>query len=338
MANEKAVEEALESSSSASDVDAQSTEAPEATEAEQSPPSSDEGESSESLLSVLEDVVKPQESEVEASEEQAESPPAIAEDESVREPVDVRLDKSDEVDDFKDVPFNKHPRFRQVIQERKEFKQQAEEFREKSGQFDQVIDFMNENQLTPDEMAEGMKIMALMKNDPAAAQEAMKPHLEMLGRYSGEVLPEDIQTRMDEGYIDQETATELAQGRMRNELSQVQQQNMQTQQANDHQLNIQAAVGSWETTTRNTDPDFEMKQTLISDRVRGMVAERGQPRTADEGVSMAREAYDSVNTELRQFRGESKQPLQSIGGGKVSGTPTPEPKSLQEAMEQAVRR
>ena len=60
-------------------------------------------------------------------EEEAESPPAITDDESVREPVDVRLEKSDDVEDFKDVPFNKHPRFRQVIQERKEFKQQAEE-------------------------------------------------------------------------------------------------------------------------------------------------------------------------------------------------------------------
>ena len=287
---ELAVENAPEPSTGVQDVDAQSTVAPEATEAEQSQPSSDEGESSESLLSVLEDVVKPKEPEVEASEEAAESPTAITEDESVREPVDVRLEQSEDNEDFKDVPFNKHPRFRQVIQERKEFKQQAEEFREKSGQFDQVIDFMNENQLTPDEMAEGMKIMALMKHDPVAAQEAMKPHLDMLGRYTGEVLPEDIQTRMKEGYIDQETATELAQARMQNELSQQQQQNMQTQQANDHQLNIQAAVGSWETAARNTDPDFDMKQTLISDRVRGMVAARGQPRTAEEGISMAKEA------------------------------------------------
>ena len=220
---ELAVENAPEPSTGVQDVDAQSTVAPEATEAEQSQPSSDEGESSESLLSVLEDVVKPTEPEAEASEEQAEAPPAVAEDESVQEPVDVRLEQSEDNEDFKDVPFNKHPRFRQVIQERKEFKQQAEEFREKSGQFDQVIDFMNENQLTPDEMAEGMKIMALMKNDPMAAQEAMKPHLDMLGRYSGEVLPEDIQTRMNEGYIDQETATELAQARMQNELSQTQQ-------------------------------------------------------------------------------------------------------------------
>jgi len=335
---EPAVENAPEPSTGVEDVEAQSTEAPEATEAEQSQPSSDEGESSENLLSVLEDVVKPKEPEVEASEDEAGSPTAIAEDESVREPVDVRLEQSEDNEDFKDVPFNKHPRFRQVIQERKEFKQQAEEFREKSGQFDQVIDFMNENRLTPDEMAEGMKIMALMKNDPSAAQEAMKPHLEMLGRYTGEVLPEDIQLRMNEGYIDQETATELAQARIQNELSQQHNKFAEAQQAHNSQLNIQAAVGSWETTTRNTDPDFDMKQTLISDRVRGMVAERGQPRTADEGIEMAREAYESVNDHLRKFSGDPKQPIHPVGGGKVSGTPTPEPKSLQEAMEQAVRR
>jgi hypothetical protein len=330
---ENAVEEAPEPSTGVSDVEPQPVEA---SQVDESPPSSDETESPEDLLSVLEDVVKPKEDDPEPAEEQAESVTAIADDES--EPVDVRLDESEETEDFKDVPFNKHPRFRQVIQERKEFKQQAEDYKDKAGQFDQVIDFMNQNQLTPDEMAEGIKIMALMKNDPLAAKEAMKPHLENLGRYTGEVLPEDIESRLNEGYIDQDTAAELAQARMQTEMLKGREVSTQQQSAQAEQARIQNAVVSWESTTRSTDPDFEMKQTLISDRVRGMVAERGQPRTVDEGVAMAKEAYESVNDHLRKFSVEPKQPVTPVGGGKVSGTPIPAPASLQEAMEQAVRR
>jgi len=334
---ENAVEEAPEPSTGVSDVETQPAE----TQVDQSPPSSDEAESTEDLLSVLEDVVKPEhgdspEPEAEPEAEQAESATAIA-DEGV-EPVDVRLDESEESEDYKDVPFNKHPRFRQVIQERKEFKQQAEDYREKAGQFDQVIEFMNQNQLTPDEMAEGIRIMALMKNDPMAAKEAMKPHLENLGRYTGEVLPEDIESRLSEGYIDQETATELAQARMQAEMLKGREAGLQQQSVEAEQGRIQNAVVSWENQTRSTDPDFAMKETLISDRVRGMVAERGQPRTVDEGLAMAKEAYESVNDHLRKFAVEPKQPVTPAGGGKVSGTPIPNPTSLQEAMEQAVRR
>lgn len=329
---ENAVEEAPEPSTGVSDVHTQPAE----TQVDQSPPSSDETESTEDLLSVLEDVVKPKEDDPEPTEEQAESVTAIAEDQS--ELVDVRQDESEDTEDYKDVPFHKNPRFRQVIQERKEFKQQAEDYKEKARQFDQVVDVMNQNQLTPDDMAEGIKIMALMKNDPLAAKEAIKPHLENLGRYTGEVLPEDIQTRLNEGYIDDETATELAQARMQAEMLKGREAGLQQQTVQAEQGRIQNAVVSWENQARSTDPDFAMKETLISDRVRGMVAERGQPRTVDEGLLMAKEAYEAVNDHLRKFAVEPKQPVTPAGGGKVSGTPIPSPTSLQEAMEQAVRR
>jgi DNA-binding protein H-NS len=333
MAENAVEQEAPEPSTGVSDVEKQPAETP---QVDQSPPSSDEAESTEDLLSVLEDVVKPQEDEPEPTEELAEAATAIADEKS--EPVDVRLEQSEEIEDFKDVPFNKHPRFRQVIQERKEFKQQAEDYREKASHFDQVVEFMNQNHLTPDEMAEGVRIMALMKSDPLAAKEAMQPHLENLGRYTGEVLPEDIESRLTEGYIDRDTATELAQARMQAEILNAREIGMQQQSVEAEQARIQNAVVSWEGQTRSTDPDFAMKETLISDRVRGLVAERGQPRTVDEGVSMAKEAYESVNDHLRKFAGDPKQPVTPVGGGKVSGSPIPAPTSLQEAMEQAVRR
>lgn len=331
---EEAVKESLEPSSSELDEQAQ-------IEADESQTSSDEGESPEDLLSVLEDAVKPKEVAAEPEGEDTESPPVEAEDEvradDVGETSEV-LEESKDPDDFDDVPFNKHPRFRQLIRERKEFKNQVESLQVKAGEFDKVVDFMETNQLTPEEMAEGIRIMALMKQDPVAAVSALKPHMESLGKYTGEVLPEDIQQKLTEGYVDEETATELAKARAQVELAEARQQQMQAQTAQSSTRAIVDAVESWTEKTKSTDPDFAMKEKYIEDRVRTFVATRGQPRNAEEGIAMAKEAYDTVTAELRSFAGEPKRPVNPVGGGKVSGTPVPEPKSLLEAMEASLRR
>jgi hypothetical protein len=309
-------------------------------EAEESQTSSDEGEPKEDLLSVLEDAVKPKEA-VEPEGADTESP-AVEEENEVRaddvEDAAEVSDDSQESDDFDDVPFNKHPRFRQLIRERKEFKSQVEGLQDKAGQFDRVVDFMEQNNLSAEEMSEGIRIMALMKHDPAGAVDALKPHMDLLGKYTGEVLPEDIQHKLDEGYVDEGTAAELAKARAQVELANARQEQAQAYKSQASTRTIVDAVESWTEKTKSTDPDFSLKEKYIEDRVRSFVASRGQPRNAEEGIAMAKEAYDSVTTELRKFAGDQKRPVQPVGGGKVSGTPVPEPKSLIEAMQASVRR
>ena len=70
---------------------------------------------------------------------------------------------------------------------------------------------------------------------------------------------------------------------------------MQAQSAQ-HLEGLAQTVTSWEMKTRQQDPDFDLKQDEIDDRVRVLVAERGRPETAEAAIAMANEAYKTVNS------------------------------------------
>ena len=94
------------------------------------------------------------------------------------------------------------------------------------------------------------------------------------------------------------------------------------------------AVSAWETATRSTDPDFDLKADLVKDRVRAYAAANGVPKTAEEALKVAKDAYDSVTQTLLKVRGE-KAPMRTTVGGKTNGSAAPEPKSLLDVVRRA---
>ena len=89
---------------------------------------------------------------------------------------------------------------------------------------------------------------------------------------------------------------------------------------------------AWEENVRESDPDYDLKADLIDDRVRALVAEKGKPRNTDEALSYAQDAYKTVSERLKSVKGV-KTPMRTAVGGKVSGTPLPEPKSLLDVIQ-----
>ena len=79
-------------------------------------------------------------------------------------------------------------------------------------------------------MADGMKIMALVKNNPIEAFDALKPVVDSLALQAGKVLPDDLKSKVDDGYMDQETANELAKTRAEKSNLENKVQNLNTQQ------------------------------------------------------------------------------------------------------------
>ena len=66
-----------------------------------------------------------------------------------------------------------------------------------------------------------------------------------------------------------------------------------------------------------------------------MVRERGRPNTSEDAVAIAQEAYETV-TKRHQNRMGVKRPIRSLSGGKLGGSPVPEPKSLMDAVQNAL--
>jgi hypothetical protein len=97
---------------------------------------------------------------------------------------------------------------------------------------------------------------------------------------------------------------------------------------------LSGALQSWGESTLAKDMDFGLKQEEFNDRVVALVNERGQPGTQTEVLALVEDAYETVN---KRFKARQPQPttLRTATGGKLSGTPRTEPKSLSDAISMA---
>lgn len=292
--------------------------------------SSTPGETEDSLLSVVQSVSQPDTSATDDSESES---PTESQSGIVDEGAESR-----KADDFSDVPFNKHPRFKELIKEKNAYKAQIAEFEPDAKQYRQIQTFMDTNQLTPEEVAEGLLLMAQMKSgDPAKAYEALNVKLENLALQAGKKLPKELEERVEQGYIDRETAQQLYVQQVSAEREAAK-ANLQLQQRTQYDSQAQAAamantVAAWESATRANDPDFEIKAELVKDRVRAHIAQHGMPKTAEAALTLSKEAYEAVTKTLRRVQG-AKPAMRTAVGGKVNGSAAPEPRNLLDVIRQ----
>ena len=307
-----------------------STEAEDIIEDENAESSPVESETEADLLSVIQDAAQPEEepeSHSETEEVEREEVEAV----STESEADVELAEQEE--DYSNLPFHKHPRFKELVQQRNEARESAQKF-------DVMQNYLTEANLSGEEAAIGLDIMAKMKSDPMAALTALKPYVQQLSQAAGIVMPQDIQTRVDDGYLDEDAGRELAIARAeaarqkQTNEQMVQRQQMQTQR--EYVDYLAETVTNWEENARANDPDYDLKEDLIDARVRAMIAERGQTaQNPQEAIQLAQSAYDQVNEKFNSKFG-NRPAMKTASGGKLGGSPAPEPQSLQEAIAAAM--
>lgn len=297
------------------------------------PPSSakDEKGAEKDLLSVVRDAIQPAESnEAKADSSTVEEVSDTDSDEGDSD-AEAKADSKEDAKDYANLPFNTHPRFKQLIRERNELRTRAQEF-------DRINQFMSRFEIQPDETANAFKIMALAKTDPARALEELKAIAHVLAVQAGEVLPEDLSEKVENGYLDRDAALELSRTRSKAQLEAARRQQLEQRfefEQESRQVSSMAdAVTAWEDQIRRSDVDYDLKADMIDDRVRALVAERGRPRNSDEALSLAQEAYDTVSKRLQSVR-PNKTPVRSVVGGKVGGAPQAEPKSVLDVIRQS---
>lgn len=225
------------------------------------------------------------------------------------------------------VPFHNHPRWKEIVAEREALKPRAE-------QYDKITTFMKQNQLSEMEMVEGFKVMALMKHNPVEAYKTLQSHMQKLAPYTGEVLPEDLRKRVDEGFDSPESAKELARLRAEREFAAARQAELQKAAEEnaeaERQKALVSAVNTWEQGEKAKDPDWSEKSKLVYDRIRSMVPQ-GKQFSASEAVEVARRALAEVNAALRPMAGRGnsiKSPTSSLS----SASTRPAPRSLEDVV------
>ena len=285
----------------------------------------------ETLESAVQDALGPLEEDVVVEEAET------TEEKEVTEPIEASEDTPS--DDYKDVPFNKHPRFRGLVSEKNELKETVSKLQNDSDQYAKITDFIEKNNLTAKDSVEGFKIMAAIRNNPDLAYKMLGHHLGNMSKVTGRSIPKDIQAKVDDGFLDENAARELSQTRAK--LARV--QNLRKadhargakQQSAVQSDMLSNALQTWGETTLAKDVDFSLKQEEFNDRVVALVNERGQPQTQAEVLSLVDDAYATVN---ERFKARQPHPsaMKTATGGKLSGTPVAEPVSLRDAITQSL--
>lgn len=294
------------------------------TGADSSPAPKDEGEKFD-LLSVVRSAV--------ADRAEGSASPAGQEEGSDQQPADTpsgEQPKTADDENFSDVPFHAHPRFKQLVAQRNQFREGAQ-------QYEKVQTFLAENGVTADEAADFLVVRALMKHNPAEAWKQLKPLVQKLLVDAGEVLPPDLKQRVQQGEITQAAAIELSRLRAMQESSRRAQtaeaEMAQKRQQAEHVRSIQQSVATWEQVTRQRDPDFDAKSEALQKEILWMQKRDGMPKTPEDARKMVEAAYRTVSTTMQR---PAKQQVRPMTGGRVaSGQPTAAPKTMLDVVRAA---
>lgn len=285
------------------------------------------------LLSVVRSAID-EGGEAEGEESEAAAPeseePEAAASQADGEDQQEQVEPDDE--NFSDAPFHNHPRFKKLIAQRNEYRAGHE-------QFQKVQSYLVQNGLSGEEAAEGFEVMALLKRDPAAAWAKLKPIVQNLLVATGNVLPDDLKSRMQRGEITREAAMEMSRLRAGQQTMTQQQQfdRQRQEQIQAHQATqaVKAEVGSWEMAARNRDPDFDAKYEVIEGQVLRLQRAEGHPRTPAEAKAQLDRAYEAAN-KLFAAQKPRKPAMKPVTGGQTAGAPRAEPSSMEEVVRRAL--
>lgn len=302
-------------SSNVSDLDettASAASAPAADDAASSPATGENED--KDLLSVVRDVVK------ESREPSEPASPA----EIVEDKVDDDKDaKKEDDEDYSDVPFNKHPRFQQLLRKAKANEADA-------GRYRNVETFLTNNNLGPDEAADVLMAAALAKTDPAKCWEQIKPWVQKVLVAAGEVLPQDLQQRVAAGELSREAAMELSRTKARAQSFEAQQSfREQQEQRRTQEAAVQAIVGAaeaWQQDRIAKDPNFASKEPALRKEILFLQHQEGRPNTPQGVRDQLNRAYKAVNDSLPPVKPTPapRKTVQPVRGGNVAGNQQPE--------------
>lgn len=221
------------------------------------------------------------------------------------------------------LPFHNHPRWKEMIVERDALKPKAE-------QFEKITNFMSANGLSNQEVVEGFQIMALMKTNPVEAHKRISEYKAKLDAIVGEKLPEDLHKKVEEGFVDSDTAKENARLRAEKAFYEQRQAQQEQQAVAQRQAGIHSAIVNWEQKMKATDADWSAKQEFVTDQVKLMLAAE-QPSTPEQAIALVERAYSITRERMARFA-PRRQPVTHVSSSTSSATAVAQPKTLLEAV------
>jgi hypothetical protein len=266
---------------------------------------------------------------------QSEEAAASSASEEGGEPPAVRAQENEQDDEnYSDVPFNKHPRFQQVLGKLKTAEVNAERYRN-------VETYIRDQGLGAEEAADLLYIGGLIKTNPAKAWEQIKPTVEKLLVAAGEILPNDLRALVNDGQLTKAAAMEVSRSRALVTSTEAQRTFERTRADEQRRMEtvsaVQSAVGTWESERRERDPNFDAKMPAIEREVTWLQAREGKPDTPKGVRDQLQKAYDNVVKSAPPAPvARQRPPVRPVTGGQVNGSARPKPSSTLDIINQVV--
>lgn len=258
------------------------------------------------LLSVVRDAVRPKDVTASPAGEQQDQPTA-GNASSAPEP------KEQDDEGFSDVPFHKHPRFRQLVDQRDQFRKTAE-------QYEKVQDFLSQQGLSEEDAADALLLQAQIKTDPVGAWQKMKPMLEDLAIRAGVIVAPEYADRVRKGEMTKATALELSRMKAASTSAEAARKALEDRQkageAERHRQAFRQSIADWERDVKLRDPDFSKKIENIQKELAWLHLKEGQARTPQDAKRQLDAAYAAVNQRVAP---PQRAPVRPVTGGRVAG-------------------
>jgi len=230
-------------------------------------------------------------------------------------------------DDYSDVPFNKHPRFQALVAEKNSY-------REGHVRYQNIENYLAANSLSAEEAANALATFARAKHDPAGAFAELKPWLQELLVAAGEVLPADLQARVEKGELTPDIALEFSRERAKSKSYETRQSFDQQRQQRDSDAervkSLQSAADTWEADRATKDPNFAAKKPALFREVAFLQRTEGVPKDAEGVKAQLKKAYDAINAVFKAAapaQQQQKPATRPVTGGVKAGNVRPAPKS-----------
>jgi len=317
---------------------------------------SDKGETRETLLQAVQKAVKEPRPSQPAQKDAGGVPLAPAAESAAPSPDAAKPATDDDLPDevTPEELASYHPsakrRVDKLIEQRRALRADVERMKGLEPQAkaaESVTKYLRDNDIARDDFLLTLELAAAMRRgDFKTFYEGVRPYMQLAEEYLGIALPNDLQQAVQQGQMTTQAARLFARERMDRALSES--QRVRQAQLHDNQASAMATnnlanavrdeVNKWEQTTMAADPDYAAKRAAVQDTMWAVVREKGAPQSPEHAVEIAKESYRRVNERYRSWtpprRPTSAQPRST---GRTNGA-APEPKTLKDAVAQAVER
>jgi len=196
---------------------------------------------------------------------------------------DPKAEEKGEESDDKQLPFHKHPRWQEMRKKASDAESRVKELEGKVQEAENAVEaynrlsqFAEEHGLDDGDVNAAFEVAALVKSDPRAALEKLRPMYEEAAVAAGEMLPPDLDEAVENGEITEERAQELARYRLKERQSgQNAERERQTQQQRAVQ-DLASAVSDAERKLISSDPDYGAIKDVVHERFELWARRQGQ--------------------------------------------------------------